>query len=446
MKKKVIYLPIEVKAREYRAKLLFALYAINEGYQVVIGSRVPLKQCIMSLPPGIYLGSSIMHGHGEDYKKFKNAGHEVVAFDEEGLIPYSDPENRRIHDETLRLVNHFFTWGETHLSIIQNKVSDISNCTAMGNMRFELLKSKYRKIYMHQIKKIQDKYGRFILINSNLVCNNINSKDFFHKMTEKVRANYNANERNDIDKLIDYHSEIFEAYKSLIMHLSSNVKPFNIVIRPHPMENEELWKPVESDNVFVVKEGDVIPWILASELVIQKNCTTAFESVFLDKPVITYNAVCDSQFDVDIIEKIGKICNDENQVLKAINNLNELHEQVELDKRMLSKHISNMNVNDNVAHNVLGILDNIKIQPVDDDSRLFRSLAVIKTLIAMSIHTLRCTLSRQPFIKNDKVKFRKLGKKEFLKDIHSLATAIGINPKEIRCSKIYNNLFYITKK
>jgi surface carbohydrate biosynthesis protein len=50
-----LYLPIEVSARELDAKLLVAFFAVDAGYEVVLGQKWLMQRNVRRMPPGIVL-------------------------------------------------------------------------------------------------------------------------------------------------------------------------------------------------------------------------------------------------------------------------------------------------------------------------------------------------------------------------------------------------------
>ncbi len=56
-----------------------------------------------------------------------------------------------------------------------------------------------------------------------------------------------------------------------------------IVVRPHPFEDRRIYEDVLADleNVKVIQEGTVLPWISASRLLVQRDCSTAVEATFM---------------------------------------------------------------------------------------------------------------------------------------------------------------------
>src|SRR5690554_6483476 len=82
--KKLLVLPIEVKKREYLAKLYLGMLAANEGFQVVLGSHD--SKAILRLRNGIYFYKDHAVVSKARLATSKLNGHKVFALDEEGLI------------------------------------------------------------------------------------------------------------------------------------------------------------------------------------------------------------------------------------------------------------------------------------------------------------------------------------------------------------------------
>ena len=89
--------------------------------------------------------------------------------------------------------------------------------------------------------------------------------------------------------LYEREKKTFFQYKDLIELITNEMKK-KVIIRPHPSEGLDLWKDAVKglNNVFVEKEGDLLSWILASDFIIQNNCTSAIEASAVDIPVVTY--------------------------------------------------------------------------------------------------------------------------------------------------------------
>ena len=83
---KLLYLPIEIWSREFHAKSLLALNAVNKGWSVIIGPKSHLERRLNRLPSGIVWQSGFHNNFAAHYTKIRSMGHKIVANDEEGLV------------------------------------------------------------------------------------------------------------------------------------------------------------------------------------------------------------------------------------------------------------------------------------------------------------------------------------------------------------------------
>jgi hypothetical protein len=169
-----------------------------------------------------------------------------------------------------------------------------------GNPRFDLLRPEYRGIIKDEVIAIKKKYSPFILINTNFsFSNHYYGKDYFYSFLKKVYMIKEYSDKEFWNNWIDYQEKIFDNFLKMVPKLSKTLMNYKIIVRPHHSENHEVWRDSVKDltNVFIISEGNVISWIMASEAVIQNNCTTSVEAFVLDIPGISYRPVTSSLFD-----------------------------------------------------------------------------------------------------------------------------------------------------
>ena len=88
--KKWILLPVEIKVREFEAKLLFSFFAAEAGYGVVVGPNL-FNLENESIPKGLYFDKSISPNKRNMIKAQKSKGNLVMSR-EEGVVYKSDSE------------------------------------------------------------------------------------------------------------------------------------------------------------------------------------------------------------------------------------------------------------------------------------------------------------------------------------------------------------------
>lgn len=228
----------------------------------------------------VYLDKGYHSGESEKlYKIIKQNNGLIVSLDEEGGVDFADNSTllNRYSNKFFSLVDFTFLWGFRQHELIRDNFSNPAKVEVTGHPRFEMLKPEYHYLYREEVDKIKNKYGSFLLVNTNMGFGNNIKGDHF------VISNY-GERVNKIDQIISFDKEKLSLYICLIKELSKKTK-FNIVVRPHPEEDLQIYQKAFCDikNIMIVRSGSVIPWLLATQQMIHPDCTTAIESFFLGK-------------------------------------------------------------------------------------------------------------------------------------------------------------------
>ncbi len=98
----------------------------------------------------------------------------------------------------------------------------------------------------------------------------------------------------------DHKQAIFETFKQLVPALDQAFPDYTIVVRPHPIENQEIYHRIAApcDRVRVTNEGNIVPWLMAARALIHNGCTTGVEAYVLKVPAISYRAAVDDYYDL----------------------------------------------------------------------------------------------------------------------------------------------------
>jgi len=298
-----VLLPIETKAREFLAKTLLGCVAAEAGFHVVVGDQNELLRYLSYLPRGIYIDKSIVRTKIGNFRRNRKLGNRVVAWCEEGLS-FRVPETylrERISRTAFGMVDAFFAWGSSHAELIRQKlVAEPEKIVCTGNPRFDLLLSPYREIFEQEKEELRRRYGAFILINTNFTrYNHYNGRDFVIRNLKEAGRIQDASHERFLVKWADYLGEMFHRFVEMIGKVSQAFPGFAVIVRPHPSESLDSWKQETRPfpNVRVVREGNVIPWIMASEVMIHNSCTTGVEAFVMEEPVIAYRPIVSETFD-----------------------------------------------------------------------------------------------------------------------------------------------------
>lgn len=409
--KKFLYLPIESKVREFDAKILIALEALQNDYVVIIGSKSMMRY-MKFLPKGILFYKDSSAPMEQRFKNFKKIGHKIIVHDEEGFVQmnWDDYCKTRINFDTLKYVDKYLCWGNEQFKAIEQAKININKNLSMvkvGHPRIDLLRNPIRNYNFD--KSIN---GKMILINTKL-------GEYNHQKGETawidIMKNHNMIQSESFLKLkmeqVSYKKSLMEYYINLINSISGKYKDCKIILRPHPVENVDKWKELTRDlsNVIVTNEKPIGYWIHQSDLVIHTGCTTALEAFIMDKPVITFKPIDDKRFEVPLPDSISLKATNEEQCVELISKLMNNDYDYDTYKKngneILCKNIESLK-GEFAYKKIVEELDKLEVQPVNFSFILqikIKSLFLIQKIKSYAKKYLKPTPlnENQVFHKND---------------------------------------------
>lgn len=280
-----ILIPIETSSRELTYKTYLCHLLALKGFTCYLGTKKNISYLIKRFDGYIYLDKGYHLGVSDKiYEIIKRKNGLIVNLDEEGAIDFPDGSTlrnrytKKLFDASERV----FLWGNYQYDLVKHLVSDNQKVIVSGHPRFELLKQPYHYLYNSEVHRLRKRFGDFILINTNFgFGNNIKGDNF-------VFTNYSSRFVN-IKDIIAFDKIKTETYLSLVHRLIQETK-LHIIFRPHPEEDQTIYKDafINYDNVTVINEGSVVPWLLSSDIMIHPDCTTSIESLMLGKKSISY--------------------------------------------------------------------------------------------------------------------------------------------------------------
>ena len=309
----ILYIANEVSVRELPSHLLFSVIAVSRGHQVMIGSINDILLCkrIDILPTGALLlkNMNIPEVSKVVYDKFINAGFELYCHEQEPGILWSDfgkfIERLNITSNQFMPFKGVFCWGERdHHSYTKlfNKKQDIFHIT--GSPRIDLWRPELKSFWSNNDS---DDIQPYILYASNNSC--IFGKKHWTQYIVQARGLEHLNSKEaEINFYKFIQKDILMAQNAVfsLRDLAEKYRHINFIIRPHPVENENYWRAALGDheNIHVIYEGTLTPWIANAKAVIHNSCSSALEAAIQGVPVISYvpSDLCDL---LDIPNKLG---------------------------------------------------------------------------------------------------------------------------------------------
>ncbi|MEJ2165378.1 MAG: hypothetical protein P8X90_07610 [Desulfobacterales bacterium] len=401
-----LLIPVENQVRELDPKLLLACVAARRGFSSVIGSRREMELCVDSFPRSIYLSKSMTVRSLLFFQVARRLGHKIVSWDEEALVhlPPQTYFSRRLHPAAIKHVTHLFAWGQDNVELWKQypHLPPELPIHDSGNPRGDMLRPEMRSFYHAEAERIRDTYGDFILINTNF--NHVNAfgpdMNLFKPAKKSNRPPQfgraaRGMSREYAEGLRDHKQAIFESFKQLIPELQQAFPDYNIIVRPHPTENHEVYQRIahRCRRIKVTNEGNVVPWLMACSAVIHNGCTTGVEAYVMGVPAISYRPVVNESYDYGFYQLpnlISHQCFDFDQLRNTLRQIlgGELgsadgDERVALIKRYLTAQDGPL-----ACERMVDVLEEIAKGPARDDQRpwlgrlerfvIFQGLHIVK--------------------------------------------------------------------
>jgi surface carbohydrate biosynthesis protein len=307
-----LIVPVENQVRELDPKLLLACVAAERGFVTFLGSRTRVDFRVARLPRSIYLSKSMTPKSAKMFRILRRLGHEVAVWDEEALV-YLSPEHyyaRRISPQTLPFVSTLFAWGQDNAEMFR-MYQEYSGTPihVVGNPRIDLLRPELRDHFEKDARRLRERFGKFVLVNTNFSMVNgfLDSLNLFRRAASRgaepeLGAAGKGTTREFAAGYAAHKGALFEGFKEFLPVLAEAFPECTFILRPHPSENVDTWVEAGGgrDNVQVVHEGNVIPWLLATEAVVHNGSTTAVEAFVLGVPAISFRPVKAAPYDFDL--------------------------------------------------------------------------------------------------------------------------------------------------
>ncbi len=282
--------------RDLGGILLLAYQLMKQDHEIFI---IPLYEQGYDIPVlnlDLLVVNYVRQNNIEFLQTYKKLGIFIAVLDTEGGV-LRDSGNlspefisklfRKI--QASNFVDHYFFWGEKLYKAFESYSGMFrSQLSLTGCPRYDYCHPKWRSL-------LGDRSNLYILINLNFPSINPwwgnteykKNKFIFNSANEETkRAIKIAGLDGNLYRLfINEQKKVFHIYLKTICQLAQINPEKKIVVRPHPFENQKIYKDyfVNFKNISVDSGGEVLEAINKSSIVINLNCSTSVESRLLDK-------------------------------------------------------------------------------------------------------------------------------------------------------------------
>tara|TARA_Y100001958_G_C21224883_1_gene550284 strand:- start:752 stop:2065 length:1314 start_codon:yes stop_codon:yes gene_type:complete len=284
-KKKHIYLPIEIKAREYVSNLLIVSKAIDKGYRCYIGAKSSINRLASykKEKDGIFFSKSTLTE--KDYIYYRNKFEYLTILDQELGPALSFKEIKMgLHssrDQIIpKYIDSYYVISENMKKLVKEIYPEIKEKIKLtGWPRIDLWKD-FRYLSDDKIESIKKKYGKFILFSSDYSFTRKSNIYSFLKYLEEYNWSKDSTKYKFVkDQAYQTYNE-FKKNINFFKKLDQLKLDYKIIIRPHPADDRKHWTRLSKyfKNILVIYEGDITEWLYASEGFFHRGCTTAVQA------------------------------------------------------------------------------------------------------------------------------------------------------------------------
>jgi surface carbohydrate biosynthesis protein len=290
----IIYLPVELGAREFEGKALLAAVLAKRGYSVLLGQQWTIGTNFDILPPGAVLLKSFNVIHRPAMLAAKQYNFRTFLLEEELL---SHTEKKAIAgfctDGVFDIPDMILANGAHEKEVLIELGGRKDRIEVTGNPRADILKPAYHRFYKREIDAVRAHFGAFVLVNTNFGIVNSIYRDLHEVTRVHVEAGFirpdDPASISSWDDQVEFERLNKAAMIAAIKDLCGRRPDLNVVVRPHPAESLEHWAGVfdSCPKVSIVREGPHVPWTLGCELLLHTSCTTGFEAYVAGKTALS---------------------------------------------------------------------------------------------------------------------------------------------------------------
>jgi surface carbohydrate biosynthesis protein len=324
---------------------------------VIIGPSYEIKNSLHFSKPDFYITKDPGDGNLEFFEELQSAGISVCGLDPEGAVFESTDEYIANKKKVVDYIDALFVWGEVQAEWIYQEYGDVTNVYVTGNPRFDLLQPHLRFVYQNQSAALNERYGDYILLNTNFDFAN----PFSQRQITKVEEIYGSIQ----SEKLTYENRVFYSFMEVLYYLQDEFPDTNIVIRPHPSENNATYEKAfrNYDRIHVEDSGDVRTWIAGASVTLHHDCTTGIESVLMGVPVVSYRPVQGEEYVSQLPQTVSKKVYTREELREYISYCLNDSPEYEMDATQ-TEHLKRYfdNIDHSAAESICDVIDSMEIR------------------------------------------------------------------------------------
>ena len=292
----ILYLPVEVSARELDAKILIAIFAASKGMNVVVGASSMLTRYGFSdLPPGIVLLKTFNAIDASIMKSAIGKGHLVAVIDEEAVGRASTDSVYRfnVDPKAAAAADLILAQGKEQQEVMHRIYPETTaKMRVTGNPKTDV----FRLTFPESNDTVKKDGSILICLMSGNV--NPNARSFAECASSTLRLS-GLSTNSDVGRefvalfksCVSFEIEMVPQIAAAVRTLAANFPKRKIVVRPHPVESPSFWNRAFSNqpNVSIRADGTLTDWLRDSAAFVYiSGSTSGLEGYLSGVPTIRF--------------------------------------------------------------------------------------------------------------------------------------------------------------
>lgn len=320
---KTAVLLVDEAERDFLGLSLLAFHLVSLGFRTCITDR-DFRALQKGFPNGVFFGKAGL-------KRSENPFDVTVAMHpaEGGLFPskgWKETVRSKYFLERFERSqpNAILAWGARQKEVISDYSELLGNRTVVtGAQRLDLCLPEYRWLSEADSSPLREAYGDFILLCPRFT--SVNNEDPAGNLGNILR-------RGDLSTVAGIEgsrwareSLDFAMFIDLVPRILAEYPTKKFVIRPHPKENIRVYEGLFGHwpNVEISRDGNFVPWLLASRGVLSYSSTSGVEAALAGKPVVNFrsDAIAGRDHDVVVASEAGRRVSTNEHALTALSQI-----------------------------------------------------------------------------------------------------------------------------
>lgn len=286
--KPTVYMCVELKNREFDSQVLLAAESALAGYRCYVGTHAAIYALLRSKTElaGILLDKSTQPYELMMWEKTKCQSLFILDAELSPILTLEDLEGEvpgRIYAGTDDLVDKFLSVGPAVHSVAMAHFGPGNRKVAKsGWPRIDIWKQYGQKIYEAEVSEIGERFGDFLLFVSSF--GDLKDPESVKHLKSAGMIKVTPRASMEIRRQGFFN---FQKAVKMLLEWDANPDVPKIVVRPHTSEDNRVWEKVlkGAKKTFVVAEGEITPWVLASTGIIHQGSSVALHAKFANRAV-----------------------------------------------------------------------------------------------------------------------------------------------------------------